>query len=66
MHGAESEDDFKDFFTGAFDTRVFRNDLTYDESGFIGRNLSGSYSEFFYFFYQKPSSALRSLQNIGL
>ena len=44
MRGAESEDDFKDFFTGAFDTKIFRNDLTFDETGFVGRNLSGTYA----------------------
>lgn len=44
MRGAESEDDFKDFFAGDYETRIFRNDLNYDEQNFIGRNLSGSYA----------------------
>jgi SAM-dependent methyltransferase len=44
MRGEENEGDFMDFFTGEYDKQVFRNDLTFDEHGFIGRNLSGSYA----------------------
>ena len=44
MRGAESDDDFKDFFSGGYDTKAFRNDLAFDKQGFIGRNLSSSYA----------------------
>ena len=37
-------DDFHDFFDGDYESMVFRNDLDFDEQGFIGRNLSGSYA----------------------
>ena len=42
--GAKSEDDFNNFFSGDYITRFFKNDITYDEQSFIGRNLSGSYA----------------------
>jgi len=36
---------FRDFFRdGVCDARVFHHDLPFDEDGFIGRNLSGSYA----------------------
>ena len=36
---------FADFFyNGECDYRIFRHDLEFDEEGFIGRNLSGSYA----------------------
>jgi SAM-dependent methyltransferase len=36
---------YADFFRGGVcDYKVFRNDVVYDEDGFIGRNLSGSYA----------------------
>ena len=41
--GPES-DDFNDFFVGNYDIKAFRNDLIFDEQGFIGRNLTGSYA----------------------
>lgn len=44
MCGAEKEADFIDFFSGQFETQLFENDLFFDESGFIGRNLSSSYA----------------------
>ena len=42
--GAEKDDDFKDFFSGGYDIKAFRNELTFDKQGFVGRNLSGSYA----------------------
>jgi SAM-dependent methyltransferase len=37
--------EYADFFKdAACDFKVFRNDVVYDEDGFIGRNLSGSYA----------------------
>jgi len=44
MRGAENEDDFNDFFDGEYEIKTFQNDVTFDEQGFIGRNLSGSYA----------------------
>ena len=44
MHDKISEDDFSDFFNGKYETKVFSNDLIFDMDGFIGRNLSASYS----------------------
>jgi SAM-dependent methyltransferase len=40
----EGKADFSDFFSGQYETKVFRNDLAFDIQGFIGRNLSGSYA----------------------
>jgi SAM-dependent methyltransferase len=41
----ESSDKYADFFEGGTcEHQVFRNDIVYDMDGFIGRNLSGSYS----------------------
>ena len=42
--GPESDDDLNDFFVGNYDIKAFRNDLIFDEQGFIGRNLTGSYA----------------------
>ncbi len=42
--GPVAEDDFRDFFTGDYEKKTFVNDLVFDLSGFIGRNLSASYS----------------------
>ncbi len=37
--------EYADFFKGgACDFKVFKNDVVYDEDGFIGRNMSGSYA----------------------
>lgn len=44
MRGAADEDDLGDFFEGSYEYKVFKNDLTFDENGFIGRNLSSSYA----------------------
>lgn len=44
MNGFENADAFKDFFEGDYEIRVFENPLKFDEKGFIGRNLSSSYS----------------------
>ena len=44
MRGAESDDDFKDFFAGEYETKIFNNELVFDERGFVGRNLSASYA----------------------
>ena len=44
MRGAENGGDFGDFFMGEYEAKVFCNDLFFDEQGFIGRNLSGSYA----------------------
>jgi len=44
MRGAENEDDFADFFEGAYETKIFSNDTSCGEQGFIGRNLSASYA----------------------
>lgn len=44
MRGGSPEE-FADFFdNGIYETRVFENNLVLDEAGFIGRNLSSSYS----------------------
>jgi len=43
--GAETQEyNFKDFFTGNYEAKIFNNDLTFDKEGFIGRNLSASYA----------------------
>ena len=42
--GPENDDDLNDFFAGHYEIETFRNDLFFDEQGFIGRNLSGSYA----------------------
>ncbi|MDR1002243.1 MAG: class I SAM-dependent methyltransferase [Oscillospiraceae bacterium] len=44
MRGAENESDFDHFFNGNYEIRVFKNNLKFDEQGFIGRNLSASYA----------------------
>ena len=44
MRGAESENDFDDFFIGKFESKIFPNDQVFDLAGFIGRNLSASYA----------------------
>lgn len=44
MRGEENENDFDDFFCGKYESKVFRNDQTSDLDGFIGRNLSASYT----------------------
>lgn len=44
MNGFENADALKDFFEGDYEIRVFENPLKFDEKGFIGRNLSSSYS----------------------
>ena len=44
MSGEKSKDDFSDFFCGEYEVKEFNNDLVFDEEGFIGRNLSGSYA----------------------
>jgi len=43
-HGAKGDNDITFFFEGNCETRVFSNDVAYDDRGFIGRNLSGSYA----------------------
>ena len=42
--GPITNDDFRDFFTGEYEKKWFANDLIFDLSGFIGRNLSASYA----------------------
>ena len=42
--GEENDGDFNDFFNGDYDIKVIRNDLVFDERGFVGRNLTSSYS----------------------
>jgi len=42
--GEENSGDFSNYFAGDYSIKVFRNDLTFDEPKFIGRNLSGSYA----------------------
>ncbi|MCL2517438.1 MAG: class I SAM-dependent methyltransferase [Oscillospiraceae bacterium] len=46
MRGATGKDDnsYSDFFDGEYESKVFNNDLKFGEQGFIGRNLSASYS----------------------
>ena len=44
MRGAEAEDDFHDFFCGAYESTIFRHDLIFNKDSFIGRNLSSSYA----------------------
>ena len=44
MRGAESDNDFYDFFMGKYEIRVFQNDQPFDIDSFIGRNLSASYA----------------------
>lgn len=44
MYGKTNKDDFSDFFNGKYETKVFSNNLIFDMDGFIGRNLSASYS----------------------
>lgn len=34
----------KEFFSGGYEERVFDNDITYEIDGFLGRNMSSSYS----------------------
>lgn len=41
---SSGKDDLRDFFSGAYEKKVFQNDQFYDEEGFIGRNLSSSYA----------------------
>lgn len=42
--GPKPENDFSDFFSGGYMEKRFANDLIFDLSGFIGRNLSASYA----------------------
>ena len=42
--GPVSDDDFRDFFTGEYEKKIFANNLIFELSGFIGRNLSASYA----------------------
>ena len=42
--GLHDNPDFSDFFEGAYIERRFENPLYFDESGFLGRNLSASYA----------------------
>lgn len=44
MRGTVDEGNFGDFFDGEHDTKVFENNISFDEEGFIGRNLSASYA----------------------
>ena len=44
LRGADGDSDLKDFFAGDCEVKAFRNDLSFDEQGFIGRNLSSSYA----------------------
>ena len=44
IRSEESDFNFSDFFEGKYDIRVFRNDLTLNEEGFIGRNLASSFA----------------------
>ena len=42
--GLQDNPDFSDFFEGTYIERRFENPLYFDESGFLGRNLSASYA----------------------
>ena len=42
--GAADASELAGFFSGEVDARTFNNDLIFDEEGFVGRNLSGSYA----------------------
>lgn len=44
MRGARKENEFVDFFTGAYETLQFNFPLYFNEQGFVGRNLSASYA----------------------
>lgn len=44
MRGGTNEDDFNDFFAERCTMTVFNNPLSFDESSFIGRNISSSYA----------------------
>ena len=44
MRGATDEDDFSDFFSNEYESKIFNNPLNFDKDGFIGRNLSSSYA----------------------
>jgi SAM-dependent methyltransferase len=44
MGTAAAKDEFDKFFIGAYAIKEFNNNLSFDEEGFIGRSLSGSYS----------------------
>lgn len=41
---SNDESDFSDFFSGGYKEKRFANDLVFDLTGFIGRNLSASYA----------------------
>jgi len=42
--GPASDEALRDFFTGEYVRKIFKNDLISDLPGFIGRNLSASYA----------------------
>ncbi|MCL2406404.1 MAG: class I SAM-dependent methyltransferase [Defluviitaleaceae bacterium] len=42
--GIGRESDFNGFFIGAYEHKIFKNDLVFDLDGFIGRSLSASYA----------------------
>jgi ubiquinone/menaquinone biosynthesis C-methylase UbiE len=44
IHDPEANDDFREFFAGDYEKMTFANNLIFDLSGFVGRNLSASYA----------------------
>ncbi len=42
--GESIDSSFSDFFRGDYEKRIFENNLSLDEAGFIGRQLSSSYA----------------------
>lgn len=44
MQKTIAENDFSDFFIGKYEINVFENPISFDNQGFVGRNLSSSYA----------------------
>lgn len=43
MRGANTENEYQDFFVGKYDTQIFPNDILFDKERFIGLHQSASY-----------------------
>lgn len=43
MRGAKTEDEYQDFFSGKYETRIFPNNILFDKERFIGLHQSASY-----------------------